>query len=149
MPHTGYTAYLSLGTNLGDKATNLSSAIQEIERRIGPIEAQSAFISTEPWGFESENTFLNAAVKVSTELDPFALLRATQAIERSLGRTEKSKDGIYHDRIIDIDILLVFSQGESIVVKSPLLNIPHPLMHERDFVMTPLRQILSAEEKHT
>ena len=85
-----HQVYLSLGTNLGDKEQNLLSAIKEIERRIGPVRAQSAFLSTEPWGFESKNTFLNAAVCVETELSPHALLRITQQIERDMGRTEKS-----------------------------------------------------------
>ena len=79
-----HTVYLSLGTNLGDKKHNLVSAIKEIERRVGPVRAQSAFLTTEPWGFESENTFLNAAVRVETELSPNALLRVTQQIEREM-----------------------------------------------------------------
>ena len=85
-----HTAYLSLGTNLGDKEHNLVSAITEIGRRIGPVRAQSAFLATEPWGFESENTFLNAAIRVETELSPHALLKVTQQIERDMGRTQKS-----------------------------------------------------------
>ena len=112
-----HTAYLSLGTNLGDKEHNLVSAITEIGRRIGPVRAQSAFLATEPWGFESENTFLNAAIRVETELSPHALLKVTQQIERDMGRTQKSTVNCqlstvncqlstvtYHDRIIDIDI---------------------------------------------
>ena len=134
-----HTIYLSLGTNLGDKEQNLLSAIKEIERRIGPVRAQSAFLSTEPWGFKSENTFLNAAVRVETELSPHALLRITQQIERDMGRTQKSVDGQYHDRIIDIDILLY----DDLHINTKKLTIPHPHMYERDFVLTPLREILS------
>ena len=133
-----HTVYLSLGTNLGDKEQNLLSAITEIDRRIGPVRAQSAFLSTEPWGFESEHAFLNAAVCVETELSPNALLRATQQIERDMGRTRKSVDGKYHDRIIDIDILLY----DDLHINTPKLTIPHPLMYERDFVLIPLREIL-------
>ena len=130
-----HTIYLSLGTNLGDKEQNLLSAIKEIERRIGPVRAQSAFLSTEPWGFKSENTFLNAAVRVETELSPHALLRVTQQIERNMGRTQKSVDGQYHDRIIDIDILLY----DNLHINTKKLTIPHPHMYERDFVLIPLR----------
>ena len=140
-----HTVYLSLGTNLGDKERNLVSAITEIERRIGPVRAQSAFLSTEPWGFESENTFLNAAVRVETELTPLALLDETQQIERDMGRTQKSTNTshpIYHDRIIDIDILLY----DDLHIKTRRLTIPHPLMYERDFVLIPLREILPQKE---
>jgi 2-amino-4-hydroxy-6-hydroxymethyldihydropteridine diphosphokinase len=138
-----HTIYLSLGTNLGDKEQNLLSAIKEIERRIGPVRAQSAFLSTEPWGFKSENTFLNAAVRVETELSPHALLRITQQIERDMGRTQKSVDGQYHDRIIDIDILLY----DDLHINTKKLTIPHPRMYERDFVLIPLREILLQKEQ--
>ena len=133
-----HTVYLSLGTNLGDKEQNLMSAISEIARRIGPIGAQSAFLSTEPWGFESKNTFLNAAVRVETELSPLAVLNETQHIERDMGRTQKSVNGKYHDRIIDIDILLY----DSLHINTPRLTIPHPHMYERDFVLIPLKEVL-------
>jgi len=138
-----HTIYLSLGTNLGDKEQNLLSAIKEIERRIGPVRAQSAFLSTEPWGFKSENTFLNAAVRVETELSPHDLLRITQQIERDMGRTQKSVDGQYHDRIIDIDILLY----DDLHINTKKLTIPHPRMYERDFVLIPLREILLQKEQ--
>lgn len=143
-----HTVYLSLGTNLGDKEHNLVSAIKEIERRIGPVRAQSAFLTTEPWGFESENTFLNAAVRVETELLPNELLRVTQQIEREMGRTQKSSVDpqqskvIYHDRIIDIDILLY----DDLHINTKKLTIPHPHMHERDFVLIPLKEILLTKD---
>lgn len=139
-----HTVYLSLGTNLGDKEHNLVSAITEIERRIGPIRAQSAFLATEPWGFESPNTFLNAAIRVETELSPHALLKVTQQIERDMGRTQKStvnsqlSTANYHDRIIDIDILLY----DDLQIHTKKLTIPHPHMYERDFVLIPLKEIL-------
>jgi len=138
-----HTVYLSLGTNLGDKEKNLLSAISEIERRIGPIRAQSAFLATEPWGFESANTFLNAAVCVETELPPLALLRETQQIERDMGRTQKSVGGQYHDRIIDIDILLY----DDLHLVTEALTIPHPHMNERDFVLIPLQEIFHEEKR--
>jgi len=133
-----HTAYLSLGTNLGDKENNLLSAISEIERRIGPVRAQSAFLATEPWGFDSQNTFLNAAIRIETKFSPLKLLDETQQIERDLGRKHKSVNGQYHDRIIDIDILLY----DDLHISTPRLTIPHPHMHERDFVIIPLKEII-------
>ncbi len=133
-----HTVFLSLGTNLGDKEHNLHQAISEIQMRIGAIKAQSAFLQTAPWGFESKNSFLNAAVRVETDLSPFAVLRTTQDIERHMGRTHKSVGGIYHDRIIDIDILLY----DDLHLSTPELTIPHPHINERDFVLIPLSQIL-------
>ena len=133
-----HTVYLSLGSNLGDKEQNLASAISEIARRIGDITAQSALLETEPWGFDSENTFLNAAVRVETELSPLDLLHVTQQIEQDLGRTHKSQHGQYHDRIIDIDILLY----DDLHIQTPELTIPHPLMQQRDFVLIPLKEIM-------
>ena len=133
-----HTAYLSLGTNLGDKEQNLLSAISEIERRIGPVRAQSAFLATEPWGFDSQNTFLNAAIRIETMFSPLELLDETQQIERDLGRKHKSVNGQYHDRIIDIDILLY----DDLHISTPRLTIPHPHMHERDFVLIPLKEII-------
>lgn len=148
------SAYLSLGTNLGNKEENLKKAIEKIEERVGHVKAQSAFLPTEPWGFDSTNSFLNAAVCVETELTPFELLKATQAIEREMGRTVKSTLGGYADRIIDIDILLYYDNvavpvfdkekdwGGTVRIESPELTIPHPRMHERDFVLIPLKEIL-------
>ena len=138
-----HIVYLSLGTNLGDKEKNLLSAITEIERRIGPIRAQSDFLATEPWGFESKNTFLNAAICVETRLAPLDLLHVTQQIERDLGRTHKSVGGQYHDRIIDIDILLY----DDLHLSTEELTIPHPHMYERDFVLIPLQEILYEEKR--
>lgn len=129
--------FLSLGTNLGQREQNLLRAIRLIQKRIGTIVSQSAFYTTEPWGFESENTFLNACIGVETTLSPRDILRKTQAIERQMGRTNKSTDGHYHDRIIDIDILLCDDQ----IVREPDLQIPHPLMSERLFVLRPLAEI--------
>lgn len=129
--------YLSLGTNLGDKEQNLRMAVQKIEERIGNIVSLSAFYATAPWGFSSDNSFLNAAVCIGTKLRPLELLKETQAIERELGRTAKSLDGVYSDRLIDIDLLLY---GDTIMNDERLV-LPHPLMVERRFVMEPLAEI--------
>lgn len=131
--------YLGLGSNLGDKCLHLRTAINEIEKRIGHVECQSAFVETEPWGFESDNTFVNAVVRVDTALSPLDLLKEAQTIEREMGRTHKTVDGKYSDRIIDIDILL-YGDAE---INLPELVVPHPRMYERDFVMKPLEEVRS------
>ena len=129
-------AYLGLGTNVGNKRRNMITAAALLAERVGDILALSGFYETEPWGFESENFFLNAAVKLKTSFSPLEVLQITQQIEKELGRTEKS-NGDYHDRIIDIDILLYGDE----VLQIPELTLPHPLMHERKFVMDPLAEI--------
>ena len=129
--------YLSLGTNLGDRHKNLSCALELIGREVGTVVSASDPIETEPWGFESPNSFLHMAIKVDTTLQPTEVLHATQEIERKLGRTRKTTDGEYHDRLIDIDILLY----DDLVMNTPELTIPHPLMYEREVVMKPLLQI--------
>ncbi|WP_075966690.1 2-amino-4-hydroxy-6-hydroxymethyldihydropteridine diphosphokinase [Parabacteroides massiliensis] len=129
-------AYLGLGTNIGNKRRNMITAAALLAERVGDVLALSGFYETEPWGFESENFFLNAAVKLKTSFPPLELLQITQQIEKELGRAEKS-NGVYHDRIIDIDILLYDDE----VLQIPGLTLPHPLMHERKFVMDPLSEI--------
>jgi 2-amino-4-hydroxy-6-hydroxymethyldihydropteridine diphosphokinase len=129
--------YLGLGSNLGNRKENLAYAIRSIGERVGKVLRVSSFIETEPWGFESENTFVNAVILCETDLTPRQLLGATQKIEREMGRQKKSTDGGYSDRCIDIDILLY----DDLRVDEPDLQIPHPLMLKRDFVMIPLREI--------
>ena len=131
-------AYLSLGSNLGDRHATMRRAIDMLNAGAGTVDRQSSPIETEPWGFESPNRFLNMCVRLTTTLTPEQLLLATQAIERQLGRTMKSDSGQYHDRPIDIDILTY----DDLHIAIPTLTIPHPLMHERDFVMIPLREIM-------
>ena len=129
--------YLGLGTNLGNKEQNLRMSVKKIEERIGNVVSLSAFYATAPWGFSSENSFLNAAVCVETTLLPLQVLKETQGIERELGRTEKSVNGLYADRLIDIDLLLYDDR----VMDAEGLILPHPLMTERRFVMEPLSEI--------
>lgn len=131
-------SYLSLGSNLGNREENLRKAISMIEERAGHVLATSSFMQTLPWGFVSDNVFLNACVKIDTTLSPQQLLAETQKIEQALGRSKKSVNGQYSDRTIDIDILLY---GD-LTVDDDNLKIPHPHMYERDFVMMPLREIL-------
>ena len=133
-----HQVYLSLGTNLGNRRGNIREAIERIGEQVGVVTRQSALYETKPWGFSSPNDFINVCVLVETELAPRQLLEATQRIEKEMGRTLKSVDGVYHDRIIDIDILTY----DELKINEPDLKIPHPLMEEREFVMVPLREIL-------
>ena len=129
--------YLGLGSNLGDRHALMEKAITMIGERIGKVVRQSSFIETEPWGFVSENRFLNAVILCETTKKPREVLVLTQQIEREMGRTRKSTSVGYADRPIDIDILLY----DDLQVDEPDLKIPHPLMSERDFVMKPLMEI--------
>jgi len=133
MAHT----YLSLGTNLGNKKTNLETAISLISETIGEVVSVSSFYHSAPWGFESEHDFLNVAVAVETKLSPAELLKKTQEIEQKMGRKIKSKNGNYTDRIIDIDIIFY----DDLIIDMPELKIPHPLWKERDFVRIPIVEI--------
>lgn len=141
-----HTLYLSLGSNLGDRHTLLQQAIRLLEKRVGVLVRVSSFLETEPWGFTSSHPFLNAAVCIQTDLTPARCLLETQTIERELGRTQKSTDGHYHDRPIDIDLLLYddlhFSTSVYTAWGYQRLTLPHPLMQERDFVMRPLNEIM-------
>ena len=132
-----HQVYLGLGSNLGDKEWNLSEAIRLIGEKVGEVLRQSSFIETEPWGFESENRFLNAVILCQTTKTPREVLEITPQIERDMGRRQKSVSIGYADRTIDIDILLY----DDLTIDEPDLKIPHPLMYQRDFVMRPLKEI--------
>ena len=136
-----HNVYLGLGSNLGDREENIRKAISLIGERVGEVLRQSSLIETEPWGFQSENKFLNGVILVATRRTPRGVLRTTQKIERELGRRKivncQSVNRQYHDRPIDIDILLY----DDLHIDEPDLKIPHPLMHQRDFVMIPLQEL--------
>ena len=143
--------YLSLGSDSGDRMHNIEAALSLLNIELGvPYSALSSIIETEPWGFESDTRFLNAAVMYELDLpkgynpeaEALMILAACKDIERRLGRTgEPQYDGegkrIYTSRPIDIDILL-FGDHK---IDCDELTIPHKLMFERDFVMVPLREI--------
>ena len=131
------TLYLSLGTNLGDRQSNLETALTLIGREVGTVKAVSGVMETEPWGFESANPFLNMAVQVITDQEPAQAMLTTQEIERHMGRTAKTCGEGYKDRIIDIDLLIY----DDLVMDTPALTIPHKLKHKRRFVLEPLAEI--------
>ncbi|MCE5175364.1 MAG: 2-amino-4-hydroxy-6-hydroxymethyldihydropteridine diphosphokinase [Bacteroidales bacterium] len=128
--------YLGLGSNLGQKEHHLELAISEIEKQIGHIVARSAFYESAPWGFESSSYFLNACVAVETTLNPQECLLAITDIEKRLGRSKKLTKG-YADRVIDVDILFY----DQMILQEEGLTIPHPLLHQRLFVLNPLSEI--------
>lgn len=137
---------------MGDRRQNIEKAVALIGERVGEVVRQSSLMETEPWGFASDNLFLNGVVLCQTELSPREVLQATQKIEREMGRKKSEKREMrseeretnsqlstrhYQDRPIDIDILLY----DDLCIDEPDLKIPHPLMEQRDFVMIPLREI--------
>ena len=129
---------LSLGSNLGPRETYLRKALQALDKELGSLVKCSSFYETLPWGFSSDSLFLNAAACFDTLLSPEEVLAVTQQIEKSLGRKEKSRQGQYADRCIDIDILLYDDR----VMQTPDMILPHPHMAERMFVLEPLAEIM-------
>jgi 2-amino-4-hydroxy-6-hydroxymethyldihydropteridine diphosphokinase len=127
--------FLGLGSNLSDREHNLESAVEKIQEFIGPIIRVSSIYETEPWGFKSENYFLNMVVEAETSLNPSGLLGRLLTIESLLGRLREGKK--YQSRIIDIDILLF---GKQVINKAELV-IPHPKIPDRRFVLEPLCEI--------
>jgi 2-amino-4-hydroxy-6-hydroxymethyldihydropteridine diphosphokinase len=127
--------FLGIGTNLGNRERNLEKAVNMIENLPGRILQSSSSYETEPWGFQSEEKFLNMVVKIETILTPFTLLEKIHVLESSLGRVRGTER--YISRLIDIDILLY----DNLIIDDEHLKIPHPLLHERKFVLIPLCEI--------
>jgi len=127
--------FLGIGTNLGNREINLEQAVTGIEKNIGTVLHSSSVYETDPWGFESKDKFLNIVVKIETNLSPAGLLEKIKILESLLGR---ERGGMrYSSRLIDIDILLY----KDLIADEESLIIPHPLMHERKFVLVPLCEI--------
>ena len=147
----GVELYLSLGSNQGDRRLNIEHAVSMLNIELKkPYKAISSLIETEPWGFESEDKFLNAVVLYELDLpkgynaeaEGLMILEICKDIERKLGRTgapqyDEKGERIYTSRPIDIDILL-FGDNK---IDCPELTVPHRHMYERDFVMIPLSEI--------
>ncbi|MFN3396076.1 MAG: 2-amino-4-hydroxy-6-hydroxymethyldihydropteridine diphosphokinase [Thermodesulfovibrionales bacterium] len=128
------TVYLSIGSNLGRREDNCLKALKAMEEKGMTIKKRSLMYETEPWGVREQPYFINMAVEVETDLPPDKLLQVVKEIEKEMGRTETYKWG---PRIIDIDILLY----NDLIYERSDLKIPHPFMHERDFVLRPLSEI--------
>jgi len=127
-------AYIGIGSNIGKREENCLHAIELLQRRGIIVKKRSAMYETEPWGIKEQPRFINMAVEIETRLEPKDLLGVFKEIEKGMGRKESVRWG---PRIIDLDILLF----EDMVLKEEDLEIPHPLMHERDFVLRPLCEI--------
>jgi 2-amino-4-hydroxy-6-hydroxymethyldihydropteridine diphosphokinase len=129
-------AYIGIGSNLGNREKNCYYAIEILEKKGIVVKKRSSLYETEPWGVTDQPRFMNMAVEVETELEPHELLRTLKHVEREVGRGETFKWG---PRIIDLDILLF----NDLFLRDDILQIPHPLMHKRDFVLKPLCEIAS------
>lgn len=140
--------FFGIGTNLGDREKNLRTAVELLTERVGEQLACSSVYKSAPQGFVSENEFANIVAVYHTHYAPEEVLRITQQIEREMGRTRKSVDGVYHDRVIDIDLLKAYrghgpwAIGDEVIYESNTLTLPHPRMQERDFVMIPLLEVI-------
>ena len=131
-----HTAYVALGSNLGDKEANLRKALELLEERGVEVVKTSSFICTEPYGVTDQPQFLNGVCEVRTSLVPLALLHTLLEIEQEMGRVRLRHWG---ERNIDLDLLLY----EDVVMDTPQLKLPHPDMQNRDFVLLPLAEIAS------
>ena len=129
-----HTAYIALGSNLGDKEENLRRALELLDERGVEVVKVSTFICTEPYGVTDQPQFLNAVCQVRTSLEPLALLHTLLGIEQEMGRVRLRHWG---ERNIDLDLLLY----EDVVMDTPELKLPHPDMQNRDFVLLPLFEI--------
>lgn len=129
---------LGFGSNLGERKATIEQAYELLEKELGKMISKSAFLETKPWGFESEDMFVNSAAVFETERTPMQALEICNRIEKMLGRKRNVDDVGYVSRTIDIDIIFCDSQ----IIDTPLLKVPHPLMEKRDFVLKPLREIM-------
>lgn len=130
-----HEVYLALGSNLGDRAENIRSALNVLNERADvDVLARSSLYETEPVGVTEQAKFINAATRIRTSLSPRALLKLVKSMEKALGRVKTVRWG---PRIIDIDILLY----DDLILSERSLKIPHPEMKERPFVMVPLSEI--------
>jgi len=127
--------FLLLGGNLGNKELIFAKALEMTVKRIGLLVSKSSVYETEPWGFQSEDLFWNQAVLVETNLKPLQVLEEVQHIETELGRVRH--EGRYVSRVIDIDLLFY----DDLIIQSPRLELPHPRMAGRRFVLEPLAEI--------
>jgi 2-amino-4-hydroxy-6-hydroxymethyldihydropteridine diphosphokinase len=133
--------FLGLGSDLGNREANLLNAIGALESRVGGIKAISPVYETEPFGFTGDGDFLNMVVSVETILSPQETLKRVLAIESEMGRIRVESRNI--SRIIDIDLLIYDDE----VINDGSLNVPHPRMHERKFVLVPMNDI-APDMKH-
>ena len=128
--------FIGFGSNLGDKLANIKRAITSINNELGQVVYHSSFYQSEPWGFTSSELFINGVLELNTNFSAEELLHGLKKIERNIGREEKTME-VYTDRLIDLDILYY---GESLINKHGL-EIPHPRIYDRRFVLEPMVEI--------
>ena len=133
-------AFLSLGSNLGDRESQITQAIEAMSAHNINLIGNSSFFYSEPMGFDSENHFCNICIKVTTTLEPLVLLHRLKSIEQVFGRTKKSINQVYEDRVIDIDLIFY----NKISLESPELTLPHPEWNKRPFVYWPLLELVES-----
>ncbi len=136
------TVFLSIGSNLGDRLGNLNTAVDLLKKNNCTILQASRVYETDAIGFETQNRFLNAALKIETNLSPVELLTILKRIENQLGRKEDSSNTGYQSRTIDIDIIFY----NDLNIESDILSIPHPSYHERLFVLKPLKDLIDKDD---
>jgi len=132
----GSQVIIGLGSNMGDRFASLSRALVFLREEAGTILAASSVWETEPWGFEADEQFLNMVVALRTKMQPGQLMQLFRSIEGRMGR-KRNQGGRYESRIIDIDILL----WENRVISIPGLEVPHPKLADRRFVLEPLCEV--------
>lgn len=129
--------YLNIGSNTGNRRDNLYRAIAFLVAGTSG-GAVSSIVESEPWGFESDNRFLNLGVKLSSDIEPQQMLERIHDIERRLGSAaHRDADGGYIDRLVDIDIVAI----DDMVIDTPTLQVPHPHLPDRDFFLKPMLQL--------
>jgi len=128
-----HLVFIALGTNMGDRKTNLQAAITAMRAAVTVLD-RSPVYETPPWGYEQQPEFLNQVIKVHTELDPLNLLTFLKSIESQMGRQKTIR---YGPRLIDLDILLY----DELILNNPNLVVPHPRLAERAFVLVPLADL--------
>ena len=130
--------FLSLGSNMGDRSANISQAVSllTISDKIKVVKT-SSFYETEPWGNKNQDWFVNAAMAIDTDYSPEELLKYCQSIESKMGRIRRENER-WGQRAIDIDILMY---DDKVISIGSMLNIPHPLMHLRAFVLVPMLEV--------
>ena len=136
--------YLNIGSNIGDRRDNLYRAVVALAACTGGDCAVSPIVESEPWGFESDNRFMNLGVCLQSTMSPWQMLERIQEIERELGSaSHRDAQGGYVDRLVDIDIVAI----DDLVIDSPSLQVPHRHLPERDFFLIPM-QHLAPEWRH-
>lgn len=129
--------YLNIGSNIGDRRDNLYRAVVALAAGTGGC-AVSSIVESEPWGFESDNRFMNLGVCLCSDMEPQQMLDRIHEIERRLGSaSHRNEQGGYIDRLVDIDIVAI----DDLVIDTPTLQVPHPHLPERDFFLRPMMQL--------